>query len=102
MSVIPRRVQVPITEDTQALLDALRDPCGVPADSVRELLGELPASEAGLLARLLRLGAERVREAQRSAGYAALAESMDDPEELAYEKVATTHRHRQAAAWADA
>ncbi|HZI96226.1 MAG TPA: hypothetical protein VFD41_01730 [Actinomycetales bacterium] len=102
MSAGLRRVQVPVSEDTQLLLDALRDPGSASSESVRTLLGELPASEARIMARLVSLGAERVREAQRAAGYAALAESMSDPEERAYEEAADAHRRRQAATWADA
>lgn len=102
MTAALRRVQVPITEDVQALLSALRDPNSGASRDIRELLGEVPSSDAGILAGLVSLGAERVREAQRAAGYAALAESMNDPEERAYEEAATAHRYRQAATWADA
>lgn len=102
MPTAVRRVQVPVSEDAQKLLADLRDPGGAAARSLRELSGEVPTSEAGILAGLVSLGAERIREAQRAAGYSALAESLTDPDEAAYEKAATAHRRRQAAEWADA
>jgi hypothetical protein len=98
-----RRIQVPIDAEAESVIGTLRDASEPVDESVRAILGDVPKSEAGIAARLLAIGARTVRQAQREAGYSALAQSMDaDPDATAYETAAEKHRRRQASAWADA
>lgn len=78
------RKTVTFTEhDAEMLAELARE--DAPAyRALRELAGSEPRSESAIVRALVRLGLERVREAELAAGYAQLEEGRtDDDEEVA-------------------